>query len=151
MQAKQDYSAAAETSCSSPVSSLPLLPTTYRKPFREDQVQRAIHSHEGRSEHTDRPKSSATGQGDENVFFSALEQLARPKRPLPDVDRITLRNGPSPLHASRSILEQIKGKYKDGQPEASFWNELECGDGQPYQHSAESRWHASGSRGQQPR
>ncbi|CAN6176747.1 unnamed protein product, partial [Urochloa humidicola] len=74
-------------------------------------------------------QSSATGQGDENIFFSALEQLARasppwakPKRPLPEVascDRITLRNGPSPLHASRSILdcrmttlpEQIKDEY----------------------------------------
>ncbi|TKW36659.1 hypothetical protein SEVIR_2G454000v4 [Setaria viridis] len=79
---------------------------------------------------------SASGQGDEdslhheNVLFSAVEQLAgmsppwvpRPKHPLPEVasqDRITLRNGPSPIHRSRSILDsrtallhQIKDKDK---------------------------------------
>ncbi|CAM0151604.1 unnamed protein product [Urochloa decumbens] len=57
--------------------------------------------------------------GDENVFFSAVEQLARTSPPwIPSrCDRITLRNGPSPLHGSRSILdcrttllEQIKDK-----------------------------------------
>ncbi|CAN6169330.1 unnamed protein product [Urochloa humidicola] len=140
----------------------PLVPTTYRKPFRKDRAGGkilkntelsglAIHSYEGRSEHTDRDmqsadrptethqvdvQSSATGQGDENVFFSALEQLARasppwakPKRPLPEVascDRITLRNGPSPLHASRSILdcrmttlpEQIKDESFSPKPDS---------------------------------
>ncbi|CAN6206537.1 unnamed protein product [Urochloa humidicola] len=70
---------------------------------------------------------SGTDQGHENVFFSAVEQLSRmsppwiprPKHPLPEVascDRITLRNGPSPIHGSRSILDcrtTLVGQIKD--------------------------------------
>ncbi|CAL5060902.1 unnamed protein product [Urochloa decumbens] len=122
----------------------------YRNPFGKDHVQRAggkilkntvsscggntvsdskankHYSNATQSQVDVQSSASGTGESDENVFFSAMEQLARtsppwmPSHPLLEVascDRITLRNGPSPLHGSRSILdcrttllEQIKDK-----------------------------------------
>ncbi|XP_023156414.1 uncharacterized protein [Zea mays] len=59
----------------------------------------------------------------ESVFFSAAQELAkmsppppwvpRPKYPLLDVKAVKLRNGPSPIHPSRNILDSRSAQIKD--------------------------------------
>ncbi|KAG0546450.1 hypothetical protein BDA96_02G448500 [Sorghum bicolor] len=91
----------------------------------------------GHSDHGSTEKRSEEHEDlqNESVFFSAVQELAnmspppsvpRPKYPLLDAGshgRIMLRNGPSPIHPSRNILDsrsllikQIKDIAMDGNP-----------------------------------